>query len=162
MGDGRLNYLIMLYINKDTPLDYTAMTDRYAAKRPRRMLLVNPLQETEEQITDYDNLKFVRFLLYLTSHAMLVLQLIDKHLKRHVNEVIWLQFVPCRLCPLRSGPGSAPVKNCEALTVCSLQHGSDSTLHCINPLELQLLFSLLVLEVKRLCVQYFMSTSCPV
>ena len=52
MGDGRLNYLIMLYINKDTPLDYTAMTDRYAAKRPRRMLLVNPLQETEEQITD--------------------------------------------------------------------------------------------------------------
>ena len=77
MGDGRLNYM---HINKDTPLDYTAMTDRYAGKRPRRMLLVNPLQEPEEQITDYDNLKFVRFLLYLTSHAMLVLQLIDKHL----------------------------------------------------------------------------------
>ena len=31
MGDGRLNDLIMLYINKDTPLDYTAVIDRYAA-----------------------------------------------------------------------------------------------------------------------------------
>ena len=45
MGDGRLNDLNMLYINKDTPLDYTAVIDRYAAKQPRRMLLVNPLQE---------------------------------------------------------------------------------------------------------------------
>ena len=56
MGDGRLNDLIMLYINKDTPLDYTAVIDRYATKQLRRMLLVNPLQEPEEQITDYDNL----------------------------------------------------------------------------------------------------------
>ena len=54
--------IIYLHINKDTALDYTAMTDRYAGKRPRRMLLVNPLQEPEEQITDYNNLKFVRFL----------------------------------------------------------------------------------------------------
>ena len=53
MGDGRLNDLIMLYINKDTPLDYTT-EHRYAAKQPRRMLLVNPLQEREEQITDYE------------------------------------------------------------------------------------------------------------
>ena len=29
---------------------------------------------------------------------MLVLQLIDKHLKRYVNEVIWLQFVPYAGC----------------------------------------------------------------
>ena len=63
----------MLHINKDTPLDYSATTDRYAGKRPRRMLLVNPLQEPEEQITHYVNLKFVLFLLYLTSHASLVL-----------------------------------------------------------------------------------------
>ena len=56
MGDGCLNDLIMLYINKDTPLDYTAVIDRYAAKQLRRMLLVNPLQDPEEQITDYDNL----------------------------------------------------------------------------------------------------------
>ena len=35
IGDGRLNYLIMLHINKDTQLDYTAMTDRYAGKRAR-------------------------------------------------------------------------------------------------------------------------------
>ena len=47
---------ITLHINKDIPLDYTAMTDRYAGQRPRRTLLVNPLQEPEEQITDYDNL----------------------------------------------------------------------------------------------------------
>ena len=55
MGDGRVNDLIMLYINKDTPLEYSAVIDRYAAKQPRRMLLVNPLQEPEEQITDYGN-----------------------------------------------------------------------------------------------------------
>ena len=58
------------------------MTDRYAGKRPKLMLLVSLLQEPEEQITDYNNLKFVRFLLYLTSNAMFVLQLLDKHLKR--------------------------------------------------------------------------------
>ena len=66
MGDSCLNDLIMLYINKDTPLDYTAVIDRCAAKQLRRMLLVNPLQEPEEQITDYDYLSALLYLINIS------------------------------------------------------------------------------------------------
>ena len=44
-GDGCLNDLILLKIDKDSPLDYAASIDVSAAKYPRRMQLVNPLLE---------------------------------------------------------------------------------------------------------------------
>ena len=44
MSADRLNDLVLLFVNKDIPLDYDAVIDLYASKHPRRMLLVNPLE----------------------------------------------------------------------------------------------------------------------
>lgn len=43
MGQDRLNALILLYIHKDIALDYDAIIISFVPKRPRRMLLQNPL-----------------------------------------------------------------------------------------------------------------------
>ena len=43
MGQNRLNSLILLYVHKDIALDYEAILSAFASKRPRRMLLQNPL-----------------------------------------------------------------------------------------------------------------------
>ena len=43
MGQNRLNSLILLYVHKDIALDYEAIISAFASKRPRRMLLQNPL-----------------------------------------------------------------------------------------------------------------------
>ena len=43
MGEERLNALSVVYINRDTFLDYDKIIDIYAFKYPRRMLLINPL-----------------------------------------------------------------------------------------------------------------------
>ena len=43
MGQSRLNALMLLYIHKDISLDYDAIVSAFAAKRPRRLLLQNPL-----------------------------------------------------------------------------------------------------------------------
>ena len=43
IGQNRLNALILLYIHKDIGLDFDAILNAFAYKRPRRMLLQNPL-----------------------------------------------------------------------------------------------------------------------
>ena len=43
MGQDRLNALILLYVHKDIALDYDAIITSFVSKRPRRMLLQNPL-----------------------------------------------------------------------------------------------------------------------
>ena len=45
MGEERLNALSLLYIQRDIFLDYEKIIDIYASKYPRRMLLINPLNE---------------------------------------------------------------------------------------------------------------------
>ena len=45
MGQGRFNSLALLYIHRDIQLDYDRIIDAFAAKRPRRMLMTNPLTE---------------------------------------------------------------------------------------------------------------------
>ena len=43
MREERLDALSVVYINRDTFLDYDKIIDIYAFKYPRRMLLINPL-----------------------------------------------------------------------------------------------------------------------
>ena len=38
MGQNRLNALIVLYVHKDIGLDFDAILNAFASKRPRRML----------------------------------------------------------------------------------------------------------------------------
>ncbi|XP_078585777.1 52 kDa repressor of the inhibitor of the protein kinase-like [Branchiostoma floridae x Branchiostoma japonicum] len=45
MSEDRLNALILLFIHKDIPLDYSTIINMYAADHPRRMLFINPLSE---------------------------------------------------------------------------------------------------------------------
>ncbi|XP_020616344.1 52 kDa repressor of the inhibitor of the protein kinase-like [Orbicella faveolata] len=44
MGEERLNALLLLFIRKDTPLNYNAVVDEYAKRNQRRMTFINPLQ----------------------------------------------------------------------------------------------------------------------
>lgn len=48
MGQKRLNSLLLLYIHKDNPLNYDRIIDIFSNKYPRRMLLQNPLSETDQ------------------------------------------------------------------------------------------------------------------
>ena len=48
MGQDRLNALLLLFIHKDVPINYQAVVDAFARKKPRRMLLTNPLDDTED------------------------------------------------------------------------------------------------------------------
>ena len=41
----RANALLLVCIHRDIFLDYEKITDIYASKYPRRMLLINPLRE---------------------------------------------------------------------------------------------------------------------
>ena len=43
MGQNHLNALILLYVHKDIALDFDAIVNVFASKRPRRMLIQNPL-----------------------------------------------------------------------------------------------------------------------
>ena len=43
MGEKRLNTLSPVYIHQDMFLDYDKITDIFASKYPRRVLLINPL-----------------------------------------------------------------------------------------------------------------------
>ena len=45
MGEQRLNALLLVYIHRDIFLDYYKIIDMYASKYPRRMFLINPLNE---------------------------------------------------------------------------------------------------------------------
>ena len=45
MGEERLNALSLVYIHRDIFLDYDKITDIYASKYLRRMLLINPLNK---------------------------------------------------------------------------------------------------------------------
>ena len=45
MGEQRLNALLLVYIQRDIFLDYYKIIDMYAFKYPRRMLLINALNE---------------------------------------------------------------------------------------------------------------------
>ena len=47
MGADRFNALVLLFVHKDLPLDYSAVIDRFASRNHRRMLLVNPMSESE-------------------------------------------------------------------------------------------------------------------
>ena len=48
MGQDRLNDLILLYVHKDIPLQYCQIVDRFAAKAPRRMRLIDPLHHADD------------------------------------------------------------------------------------------------------------------
>ena len=43
--ESRLNALILMFCYKQTPLDLDAVLNRFATAHPRRMLLVNPMEE---------------------------------------------------------------------------------------------------------------------
>ena len=45
MGQDRLNALLLLFIHKDVAIDYEAVADAFARKKPRRMLFTNPLDD---------------------------------------------------------------------------------------------------------------------
>ena len=45
MGEERLNALSLVCIHRDIFLDYDKIIDIYASKYPRKMLLINPLNE---------------------------------------------------------------------------------------------------------------------
>ena len=45
MGQERLNALLLLFIHKDVAIDYEAVVDAFARKKPRRMLFTNPLDD---------------------------------------------------------------------------------------------------------------------
>ena len=45
MGEERLNALLLVHIHRDIFLEYNKVIDMYAFKYPRRMLLINPLNE---------------------------------------------------------------------------------------------------------------------
>ena len=45
MGEERLDVLSFFYIRRDIFLDYDKIIDIYGSKYPRRMLLINPLNE---------------------------------------------------------------------------------------------------------------------
>lgn len=47
MGQDRFISLALLYIHRDILLNYDRLIDAYAAKRPRRMLMTNPLADKE-------------------------------------------------------------------------------------------------------------------
>ena len=48
MTQSRLNALVLLHCHKSIPLDLDAVLNRFASAHPRRMLLVNPVQEESE------------------------------------------------------------------------------------------------------------------
>ena len=43
MGEDRFNALMLLFVHRDIDLDFDAVTDMYARRHPRRMVLLNPL-----------------------------------------------------------------------------------------------------------------------
>ena len=45
MGEGRLNALSLVYIHRDIFLDYDKIIDIFASRYPRRMPLINLLNE---------------------------------------------------------------------------------------------------------------------
>ena len=45
MGEEQLNALLLVHIHRDIFLEYNKVIDMYAFKYPRRMLLINPLNE---------------------------------------------------------------------------------------------------------------------
>ena len=47
MGEDRFNALMLLYIHRDIKLDINKIIDFYATKYPSRMLLLDPLSESE-------------------------------------------------------------------------------------------------------------------
>ena len=47
MDEERLNALSLICIHQDIFLDYDKMTDIFASKYPRRMLLINPLNQNK-------------------------------------------------------------------------------------------------------------------
>ena len=44
MGEERLNALLLLFVQKDIPIDYDEIIDEFARREPRRMTFLNPLQ----------------------------------------------------------------------------------------------------------------------
>ena len=49
MGQDRLNSLILLYVHKDIQLNYDEVVDAFAARAPRRMLLVDACNHEEDE-----------------------------------------------------------------------------------------------------------------
>lgn len=45
MTEDRLNALLLLFIHKDIPLEYSAVVDMFASRNPRRMTFLNPLSD---------------------------------------------------------------------------------------------------------------------
>ena len=49
MSQNRLNDLILLYIHKDIPLQYSDIVDRFAVRAPRRMQLIDPMHHPNDE-----------------------------------------------------------------------------------------------------------------
>ena len=110
--------LIMLYINKATPLDFGYIVYRYAAKQPKRILLANPLEDSETT----DSYKLPTFSFYLSCQTWYTSSKHPKHLYMS-TENSGSVCVSSRLCPLQSGCALFSQVVPPSVLLCPLQSG---------------------------------------
>ena len=120
--------LIMLYINKATPLDFGYIVYRYAAKQPKRILLANPLEDSETT----DSYKLLTFSFYLACQTWYTSSKHPKHLYMS-TENSGSVCVPSRLCPLQSGCAPFSQVVAPSVRLCPLQSGCSPFSQVVPP-----------------------------